>query len=77
MLHRSNIRNIDRHHVIMNLFLRNSINYPDYFALESVKKRLDGYDVSSNPDLLALADVMIMFCIRSAEVRSLRISDGG
>ncbi|PKY47845.1 hypothetical protein RhiirA4_463223 [Rhizophagus irregularis] len=52
------------------------INYPDHFALESVKERLDGYDVSSKPDLQALADVMIMLCIRPAEVKSLRILDG-
>ncbi|PKK71063.1 hypothetical protein RhiirC2_865826 [Rhizophagus irregularis] len=52
------------------------INYPDHFALESVKERLDGYDISNKPDLQALADVMIMFCIRPVEVKNLRISDG-
>ena len=36
------------------------IDYPDHFTLESVKERLDGYDVSTLPDLQALADVMIM-----------------
>ncbi|UZO21096.1 uncharacterized protein OCT59_013499 [Rhizophagus irregularis] len=52
------------------------IDYPDYFVLESVKERLDGYDISSKPGLQALSDVMIMLCIRPAEVKSLRISDG-
>ncbi|PKY29964.1 hypothetical protein RhiirB3_446820 [Rhizophagus irregularis] len=41
-----------------------------------VKERLDGYDISSKPGLQALSDVMIMLCIRPAEVKSLRISDG-
>ena len=33
---------------------------PYHFTLESVKERLDKYDISSPPDLQALADVMIM-----------------
>ncbi|CAG8619385.1 9299_t:CDS:2, partial [Dentiscutata erythropus] len=53
------------------------IDYPDHFTLESVKKRLDSYDVSTLPDLQALADVMIMLCIRPAEFTSLRITDTG
>ncbi|RIB10038.1 hypothetical protein C2G38_2207229 [Gigaspora rosea] len=53
------------------------IDYPDYFTLESVKKRLDKYDISTPPDLQALADVMIMLCIRSAELTTLRITDIG
>ncbi|RGB34633.1 hypothetical protein C1646_668395 [Rhizophagus diaphanus] len=52
------------------------INYLDYYALESVKERLDSYDVSSKPDLQALADAMVMLCIRPTEVKSLRIADG-
>ncbi|RIB12367.1 hypothetical protein C2G38_2041887 [Gigaspora rosea] len=44
------------------------IDYPDHFTLESVKKRLDKYDISILPDLQALADVMIMLCIRPAEL---------
>ena len=53
------------------------IDYPDYFALELVKKRLDVYDVSKVPGLRALADIMIMLCIRPAEIKTLRISNGG
>ncbi|EXX57243.1 uncharacterized protein OCT59_015174 [Rhizophagus irregularis] len=53
------------------------IHYPDYFSLESVKERLDSYDVSNTPDKQALADVMIMLCIRPAEIKDLRISNGG
>ncbi len=52
------------------------INFPDHFSLESVKERLDGYDVSNAPNLQALADVMIMLCIRPAEIKDLRISNG-
>ncbi|RIB02413.1 hypothetical protein C2G38_2227896 [Gigaspora rosea] len=53
------------------------IDYPDHFTLESDKERLDSYDVSILPDLQALADVMIMLCIRSAELTSLHITDAG
>ncbi|PKK57016.1 hypothetical protein RhiirC2_827007, partial [Rhizophagus irregularis] len=53
------------------------LHYPDHFSLESVKERLDMYDVSKAPDLQALADVMIMLCIRPAEIKDLRISNGG
>ncbi|CAH1768122.1 2834_t:CDS:2 [Entrophospora sp. SA101] len=53
------------------------IDYPDHFTLESVKERLDEYDVSTSPDFQALADVMIMLCIRPAELTSLRITDAG
>src|SRR5436190_7114772 len=52
------------------------IHFPDHFSLESVKKRLDSYDVSNIPDKQALADVMIMLCIRPAEIKNLRISNG-
>ena len=52
------------------------IDFPDHFSLESVKKRLNLYDVSNTPDVQILADVMIMFCIRPAEIKDLRISNG-
>ncbi|GBB86021.1 hypothetical protein RclHR1_12470002 [Rhizophagus clarus] len=47
------------------------IHYPDHFLLESVKERLDSYDVSNIPDKQALADVMIMLCIRPVEIKDL------
>src|SRR6266542_5069036 len=52
------------------------VHYPDHFLLESVKERLDVYDVSKTPSLQALTDIMIMLCIRSAEIKILRISNG-
>src|SRR4051794_12043375 len=53
------------------------LDFSDHFSLESVKERLDSYDVSNTPDKQALADVMIMLCIRPAEIKNLRISNGG
>jgi hypothetical protein len=53
------------------------LNFPDHFSLESVTERLELYDVSNIPDKQALADVMIMLCIRPAEIKNLRISNGG
>ncbi|KAF0510839.1 hypothetical protein F8M41_018389 [Gigaspora margarita] len=52
----------------------NHIDYPDHFMLESVRERLDDYDVSTLPDLRALADVMVMLCIRPAELTTLCIT---
>src|SRR5437762_14075657 len=53
------------------------IDFPDHFSLESVKERLNFYDVSNTPNVQALADVMIMLCIRSAKIKDLRISKIG
>src|ERR1044072_9655473 len=53
------------------------IHYLDHFSLESVKERLDSYDVSNTSDKQALADVIIMLCIRPAEIKNLRIANGG
>ncbi|RIA78967.1 hypothetical protein C1645_841931 [Glomus cerebriforme] len=33
------------------------IDFPDHFSLESIKERLDFYDVSNTPDVQALADI--------------------
>src|SRR5204863_3095255 len=52
------------------------IDFSDHFSLESVKERLDKYNVSNIPDKQTLADVMIMLCIRPAEIKNLRIFNG-
>uniref|UniRef100_U9T216 Uncharacterized protein n=1 Tax=Rhizophagus irregularis (strain DAOM 181602 / DAOM 197198 / MUCL 43194) TaxID=747089 RepID=U9T216_RHIID len=52
-------------------------HFPDYFSLESVKEWLDLYVVFNTPDKQALTDVMIMLCIRPAEIKNLRIANGG
>src|SRR2546421_722766 len=49
------------------------IDFLDHFSLESVKERLDKYNVSNISNKQALADVMIMLCIRPAEIKNLRI----
>ncbi|RHZ85035.1 hypothetical protein Glove_73g16 [Diversispora epigaea] len=54
-----------------------TIDYPDEFTLESVKERLDAYDLKTPPNYQALADVMVMLCIRPAELITLRITDAG
>ncbi|CAG8453153.1 14758_t:CDS:2 [Cetraspora pellucida] len=53
------------------------INYSNEFILESVKERLNVYDIKTLPDYQALADVMVMLCIRPAELRTLRITVTG
>ena len=53
------------------------LDFLDYFLLESVKERLDSYDVSNIPDKQTLADIMIMLCIRPAKIKNLYISNGG
>ncbi|CAG8823996.1 38828_t:CDS:2, partial [Gigaspora margarita] len=55
----------------------NRIDYPNYFTLESVRERLNGYDVSTLLDLQVLADVIVMLCIRPAELTTLCITDAG
>src|SRR2546427_4509956 len=52
------------------------IDFLDHFSLESVKERLDKYNVSNIPDKQALADVMIMLYIRPAEIKNFRIFNG-
>ncbi|RGB26763.1 hypothetical protein C1646_770015 [Rhizophagus diaphanus] len=53
------------------------LHYLDHFSLELVKERLDLYVVSNTLDKQALADVMIMLCICPAEIKNLRIANGG
>ncbi len=51
------------------------LHYPDHFSLESVKERLDEYDVSNIPDKQTLADVMIILCIYPVKIKNLHISN--
>ncbi len=52
------------------------LDFLDHFLLESVKERLDSYDISNILDKQALANVMIMLCIHPAEIKNLCISNG-
>ncbi|CAG8640181.1 21429_t:CDS:2 [Dentiscutata erythropus] len=54
-----------------------TIDYPDEFTLESVKERLDAYDLKTSPNYQALVDVMVMLCIHPVELITLRITDAG
>ncbi|CAG8695807.1 10158_t:CDS:2, partial [Scutellospora calospora] len=47
------------------------------FILESVKERLDMYNIKTLPDYQALADVIVMLCIHLAELKTLYITDTG
>ncbi|CAG8629074.1 16714_t:CDS:2 [Cetraspora pellucida] len=49
------------------------IDFLDHFSLESVKERLNKYDISNISDKQALADIMIMLCIRLAEIKNLSL----
>ena len=53
------------------------LHYSDHFSLESVKKKLDEYNISNISDKQPLADVMIMLCIRPAKIKNLHIFNGG
>ncbi len=53
------------------------LDFLDHFSLESVKERLDSYDVFNTSNKQVLADVMIILCIHSAEIKNLHISNGG
>ena len=52
------------------------IDYPDHFSLESVRERLGEYNTTNKPNIQALANIMIMFCVRPAELRTLHIANG-
>ena len=52
------------------------IDFPNHFSLESVKERLDGYNVSNVPNIQALTDVIIILCVYPAEIKTLCISNG-
>ncbi|RIA89293.1 hypothetical protein C1645_825058 [Glomus cerebriforme] len=58
------------------LYENEDIDYSNYFALELVKERLDRYDVSKVPGLQVFADIMIILCIHSAEIKTLHIYNG-
>jgi hypothetical protein len=52
------------------------IDYSDYFSLESVRERLGEYDTTNEPNIQALADVIIMLCVHPVELRTLHIANG-
>ncbi|CAJ0846474.1 10339_t:CDS:2 [Entrophospora sp. SA101] len=50
---------------------RIGISPSEHFSLESINARLQSYDTAKSPDIQALADVMVMLCMRPAEVTTL------
>ena len=49
------------------------VNWPEHFFLEPVQERLEKCDFSLSPSKEDLVDVMIMLCMRSADVVGLCI----
>ncbi|RHZ87775.1 hypothetical protein Glove_30g100 [Diversispora epigaea] len=52
----------------------NGYNCPSFFYLEKVQERLSECDFTGPPSMQNLIDVMIMLCMRSADVENLRIN---
>ncbi|CAG8845065.1 28107_t:CDS:2, partial [Gigaspora margarita] len=50
----------------------NGYDSPEFFYLEKVQERLNEYDITKPPSMQNLIDVMIMLCMRSADVKNLR-----
>ncbi|CAG8700675.1 41882_t:CDS:2 [Gigaspora margarita] len=55
----------------------NRIDYSNKFTLESVKERLDAYDLKTSPNYWTLANIIVMLCIHPAELTTLCITDVG
>ena len=47
---------------------------PDFFTLEKVQERLQKCDISNPPSMQNLIDIMIMLCMRPADVKGLCIN---
>src|SRR6185369_6569227 len=56
------------------LHARIGISPSKHFNLESINARLQSYDTAKSPNIQALADVIVMLCMRPAEVTTLQIS---
>ena len=54
--------------------MRIGISLPEHFSLESISARLKSCDTAKSPNIQALADVIVMLHMRSAEVTTLQIS---
>ncbi|CAG8783397.1 3448_t:CDS:2, partial [Dentiscutata erythropus] len=52
----------------------NGYNYPEFFYLEKVQERLNKCNITKSPSMQNLIDIMIMLCIRSADVKNLCIN---
>ncbi|CAG8809144.1 20047_t:CDS:2, partial [Gigaspora margarita] len=52
----------------------NGYDCPEFFYLEKVQERLNECDITKPPSMQNLIDVMIILCMRSADVENLRIN---
>jgi hypothetical protein len=52
----------------------NGYDCPEFFYLEKVQERLNECDITKSPSTQNLIDVMVMLCMRSADVETLRIN---
>jgi hypothetical protein len=60
-----------RKHILRGI---NGYDCPEFFYLEKVQERLSECDTTKPPSMQNLIDVMIMLCMRSADVKNLRIN---
>ncbi|KAG9301856.1 hypothetical protein G9A89_004535 [Geosiphon pyriformis] len=52
----------------------NGYDCPKFFYLEKVQERLNECDITKPPSMQNLIDIMVMLCMRSADVETLRIN---
>ncbi|CAG8797217.1 18957_t:CDS:2, partial [Dentiscutata erythropus] len=52
----------------------NSYDCPEFFYLEKVQERLNKCNITKSSSMQNLIDVMIMLCMRSADIKNLRIN---
>ena len=60
-----------RKHILRGI---NGYDCPEFFYLEKVQERLNECNITKPPSMQNLIDVMIMLCMRSADVKNLRIN---
>ncbi|CAB4389191.1 unnamed protein product [Rhizophagus irregularis] len=64
---------IQAHRLVLDKF--EGVDWPEHFFLEPVQERLDKCNISLSPSKENLVDVMIMLCIRPADVTGLCINN--
>ncbi|CAG8814123.1 2596_t:CDS:1, partial [Dentiscutata erythropus] len=60
-----------RKHILCGI---NDYDCPEFFYLEKVQERLSECDTTKPPSMQNLIDIMIMLCMRSADVKNFRIN---
>ena len=52
----------------------NGYDCPEFFYLEKVQERLNECDITKPPSMQNLIDIIVMLCMQSADVETLRIN---